>query len=274
MRTLVATREFFPNGFRAAFRQKARWTVGISLQGWRNFGWRAGWRVRYLFWRDRRGLFLAHVMMLGAMAFLAFLGLEVFPLIVPDAGHPAPLLPADDWLWNVVWINLGLLAHRLVQRHLWAAVHYGPRVLPMVAVRDMWAVIINYCALARVLRLWARHLRTGKPIGWDKTAHVFPIGAAAAAPVRRRLGDLLLDRKLLALADLAQADARAAAEGRRLEEVLLDMSIVDEAGLAAAIAHESGLPLCDAGPLSIPVSASQWACSRLCRSMLPSRCAA
>jgi len=62
-------------------------------------------------------------------------------------------------------------------------------VLPMVAVRYLWAGAVNYCALIRALRLWARHLRTGKPIGWNKTAHVFPIGATAAAPVRRRLGD-------------------------------------------------------------------------------------
>lgn len=252
-RTLVATREFFPNGFRAAFRQKARWTVGISLQGWRNFGWKAGWRVRYLFWRDRRNLFLAHVMVLGALAFLAFLSLQIYPLIVPEAGRPAPLLPADDPLWNLVWINLGLLAHRMFQRHLWACVHYGPRVLPMVAVRYAWSVVVNYCALVRAQRLWVGHLRTGKPIGWDKTAHVFPIGAPAGAPVRRRLGDLLLDRKLLSSAELARAGARAAAERRRLEEVLLDTGAVGETELAAALAQHSGLALCNADPHGLPI---------------------
>ena len=263
---LVATREFFPNKFRAAFRQKSRWTVGIALQGWRNFGWKAGWRVRYLFWRDRRGLVLAHVTVLGAVAFLAFLGLELFPLLDPSAGHPAPLLPADDWLWNVVWINLGLLAYRLFQRHLWACVHYGPRVLPMVTARYFWASVVNYCALVRALRLWARHLRTGKPIGWDKTAHVFPIGAPTAAAVapkaaipatvapapRHSLGDALLDTKLLDPPGLVQAEVRAAAEGRRLEEILLDGAMVGEAHLARAVAQHAGLPLHESNdPFSI-----------------------
>lgn len=244
---LVATREFFPNRFRAAFRQKSRWTVGIALQGWRNFGWKAGWRVRYLFWRDRRGLFLAHVTVLGAVAFLAFLSLELFPLIAPGLGRPAPLLPEDDWLWNVVWVNLGLLAFRMFQRHLWAWVHYGPRVLPMVAIRYVWASVVNYCALVRALRQWARHLRTGQPIGWDKTAHVFPIGAMTAAPVRRRLADLLLDLKLLSPADLDLAGRRASAEGRPLEEmlddvlkILLDEGKIDDVALAGAIARHTG----------------------------------
>ena len=174
-REWIGTREFFPGSFRAAFRQKARWTVGISLQGWANFGWRGNWRIRYLFWRDRRGLVLSHVTLLGAVTFLAFLGLEGFALLVPEAGRPAPLMPDDSWLWNLVWINIGLLAHRLAQRHYWSWVHFGPGALPLVSVRYLWAAIINYCALVRATRLWARYLATGARIGWDKTRHQYPI---------------------------------------------------------------------------------------------------
>jgi bacteriophage N4 adsorption protein B len=252
-KTLVATREFFPNRFYAAFRQKSRWTVGIALQGWRNFGWKAGLRVRYLFWRDRRGLFLAHVTVLGVVAFLAFLMLELYPLVDPSAGRPAPLLPEDSWLWTVVWVNLGLLAHRLIQRHLWAYVHYGMRTLPMVTPRYLWAVAVNYCALVRALRLWERHLRTGKPIGWDKTAHVFPIGASPEAPAHRSFGDVLLDLQLIEAADLAHAQACAAAEGRRLEEVLLEDGHLSETDLAGAVARHVGASLCTADPSAISV---------------------
>jgi adsorption protein B len=35
----VATREFFPDEFRAAYRQRARWLLGIVFQGWQNYHW-------------------------------------------------------------------------------------------------------------------------------------------------------------------------------------------------------------------------------------------
>ncbi len=264
-RELIATREYLPNGFNASFRQKSRWTVGISLQGWRNFGWRAGWRVRYLFWRDRRALVLSHVTVLGVMALLAFIGLSGYQLAFPEEGHLAPLLPDGDWLWNVVWINLGLLAHRLAQRHLWAVVHYGPGVLPMVTARYVWASVINYCALIRALRLWARHLRTGKAIGWDKTAHQFPIGATVAAPSPRpastatasvaargrSLGDLLLELKLLDPAVLSVASSKAEAEDRRLESVLVETGVLGEKVLARILAAYASAPLCSADAASV-----------------------
>lgn len=34
----VATREFFPEDFRAAYRQRARWLLGIAFQGWTQHG--------------------------------------------------------------------------------------------------------------------------------------------------------------------------------------------------------------------------------------------
>lgn len=271
-RELVATREYFPNAFRAAFRQKSRWTVGISLQGWRNFRWAGSWRIRYLFWRDRRGLFTAHVTVLGAIAFAAFLGLELYPLIDPAAGRPAPLLAPDSWLWNLVWFNLGLLCHRLIQRHVWAYVHYGIGVLPMVTVRYFWATIVNYCALIRALRLWARHLRTGKPIGWDKTAHVFPIGTATGAPPRRELADLLLECGLLDVAQILQARKRAGIEGRSLDTVLLE--VVPERSLADALAASRRLARCDLDPGHVPIellSMLPIAAARRCRCIPVSR---
>ena len=36
---IIATRELFPNRFWASVRQKTRWIIGISLQGWQSLGW-------------------------------------------------------------------------------------------------------------------------------------------------------------------------------------------------------------------------------------------
>ena len=52
----VATREYFPQTFRAAVRQRTRWITGIALQTWDRHGWRGGYVVKYWLWRDRKGL--------------------------------------------------------------------------------------------------------------------------------------------------------------------------------------------------------------------------
>ena len=65
VRELVCVKEFFPGTFRTAVRQKSRWVLGISLQGWQQIGWSgSGWR-RYMLWRDRKALFTNPVNVLG-----------------------------------------------------------------------------------------------------------------------------------------------------------------------------------------------------------------
>ncbi len=55
-RDFVATREYFPQSWRTARRQRTRWVTGITLQGWERFGWRGTWSEIYWLWRDRKGL--------------------------------------------------------------------------------------------------------------------------------------------------------------------------------------------------------------------------
>ena len=52
----VATREYFPQSFRAAVRQRTRWVTGISLQSWDRHGWTGSRQQKYWLWRDRKGL--------------------------------------------------------------------------------------------------------------------------------------------------------------------------------------------------------------------------
>src|SRR5262249_37344852 len=52
----VATREYFPKGWRASLRQRTRWVTGIVLQGWEQFGWKGRPGEVYWLWRDRKGL--------------------------------------------------------------------------------------------------------------------------------------------------------------------------------------------------------------------------
>ena len=54
-RDFVATREFFPQTWHSALRQRTRWVTGIALQGWSRFGWRGKPGELYWLWRDRKG---------------------------------------------------------------------------------------------------------------------------------------------------------------------------------------------------------------------------
>ncbi|MEI7608959.1 MAG: hypothetical protein WCJ64_16395 [Rhodospirillaceae bacterium] len=48
----ICTREYFPNRFAMAVRQKERRVIGISFPFWRRLGWLGRWADRYLFCRD------------------------------------------------------------------------------------------------------------------------------------------------------------------------------------------------------------------------------
>ena len=67
---LIATRAYFPDTFRAAIRQRARWVAGNNLQAWERFGWSAGPRQLYWLWRDRKGLLSQLPNLLAAMLFV------------------------------------------------------------------------------------------------------------------------------------------------------------------------------------------------------------
>jgi adsorption protein B len=74
----LGVREFFPNTFRTAYRQKARWTLGIGLQGWEQVGWQGNAAVKYLLFRDRKGLITSFVAIAGYLIFSSYMMLALF----------------------------------------------------------------------------------------------------------------------------------------------------------------------------------------------------
>ncbi|MBU6191160.1 MAG: hypothetical protein KGR68_17720, partial [Betaproteobacteria bacterium] len=173
-RELVCVREYFPSTLRAAVRQKARWVVGIALQGWRTWGWRGDWTVRYLLMRDRKVLLMSLVAIAAYGVFFlmamhwAWNWMQTGRLEAPALRDPGIWLPA------LLIANLALLGLRALQRAVCTGLLYGPVEALLSLPRMVWASVINILATLRALRLWLRHLATGQPIGWDKTVHQFP----------------------------------------------------------------------------------------------------
>lgn len=186
-RELVCVREYFPASLEAAVRQKARWIIGIALQGWRTWGWHGDWITRYMLMRDRKVL----VTSLAAAAgypLLAVLG--ALWLWERHTGQTGPALIAQgDPIGVLLTANIVVLALRVLQRALFTGIVHGPIEAMLSAPRMVWGTVVNALATARALRLWAGHLRTGKAIGWDKTAHQFPDETTLPQMAPLRFGD-------------------------------------------------------------------------------------
>lgn len=170
----VATREFFPEDFRAAYRQRARWLMGIAFQGWTQHGWDGNLGAKYFFLRDRKGLITAPGAILAYFVmFSLFVGQSLFQLL-PEASRP-PYELLDSELFNALLsVNLILLGNRLVQRSFFTARIYGIGHGLMAAPRMIVSNLLNFFATLRAAIIYARHKASGKPIVWDKTTHTYP----------------------------------------------------------------------------------------------------
>ncbi len=191
---VVATREYFPHSMKAAVRQKARWMLGISFQGWREFGWRGGLGMRYMLYRDRKGIVTSILAMLG---YFIALNVVVFQLIYwlnsNSYRYPA-LVERNSALWFMLQINLGFLCNRLWHRAVFVGWLYGWEQAVLSAPRMVWGNFINFFACLRASRLFILHSLTGKSLAWDKTDHVFPSLDEVRVAVASRSGASALEQ--------------------------------------------------------------------------------
>ncbi|RDU96354.1 glycosyl transferase family protein [Trinickia dinghuensis] len=240
-RNLLATREYFPSTLRTAYRQRTRWILGISFQGWQQLGWRGSWRDRYMFFRDRKGMVTSIVSIVAyavLINYVAVAGLRAAGVAPPGTqgeglvgGTLAPLLA----------INTVLLVLRLSERFYFVAklngVLQGALSLPRMFVNNL----INFLAVCRAWRIFVNHLITGKPIAWDKTSHTY-LSNDQLGKARRKLGEILVEWGVATVAQIEEHLARQAECGKRLGELLLEGDAVSAETLADALAEQAELP--------------------------------
>lgn len=171
---LVATREFFPDTFAAARRQKARWLLGIVFQSFADNGWRGPWRLKYALFRDRKGAFTAFAAVAGYIIALTWSGFYVASWLTAGRFAVPPLAEPQSPTWWLLIINAGLLVNRALHRALFTGQLYGWRQGLVSLPRQLWANIINCAAASRAIALYLEHLITSRPLTWDKTEHAFP----------------------------------------------------------------------------------------------------
>jgi adsorption protein B len=238
VREPLAVREFFPDRFRLAVRQKSRWILGISLQGWKNLRWQGGFWGRYMLYRDRKALFTNVFNALGYIV----IGYWLVDLLSHPWGRALPMVPAR-WVWDVILFDTFLMLHRLLERAV--AVHRvaGWKQAFLSIPRSVVGNTINFCATIVAVKEFWNAQRTGQRVAWRKTAHAFP-SAQQLREHRRRLGDLLLENRLVTVAQLRESLALQHNSGEKLGQVLTRSGYISEEDLLAVLGRQLRISVC------------------------------
>jgi adsorption protein B len=246
----MATRELFPQTWRAALRQRTRWVTGIALQGWQSFGWRGKPGELYWLWRDRKGLLGNPLSLLSNFVFIYGLFTRLWLRATP--------LEAE-----LAIATLSLQALRTLVRIACCARIYGIVFALGVPIRAVGANALNTAATFQALVRFTYARAMSRPLKWLKTEHVYPTRAALMAH-KRPLGEILTANGILSPAILTAAlDTQPS--GVRLGEHLVQLGHLTIDTIYESLSLQQGLPLATVDPTTIPSAVAH---------MLPHRLAA
>jgi bacteriophage N4 adsorption protein B len=234
---MVCVREYFPNKFKFSVRQKSRWVIGITLQGWVNLGWKGKLATRYMLFRDRKAILTNQANLLGYLLVLLVLIMWTIEAAFPNAYRYPSLLEKNSFLWDLLFINGFLFANRVFMRAYCVYKLYDMQQALLSFPRMIWGNFINFLATERAISQYIKFLRTGKFIKWDKTAHHYPTEAELAA-FRRKLGDVLIDNRDITMDQLNHALMIQKSKPQRLGEILQELGWLQPQALAQALQRQ------------------------------------
>lgn len=252
-RDYIGVREFFPRTFGTAVRQKSRWILGITLQAWETIGWVGGFWTRFMLLRDRSSLFTNQVNMLANVLVPVYLAVWGYVYFFPMAYRFPPIVEVGTPLYWLLVGNLTLLFWQVGIRVWYVFQLYDLKQAALSPLRLVWGNVINFFATMRAIRLYLRHLVTGIPVAWDKTDHSYP-SEDELVRYRRRLGDLLLDRRFVTVSQLDAALEAQRKSGRPLGTVLVDMGLLEEEKLLQVLGVQFGMQTTTVDPYAVDLS--------------------
>ncbi len=231
----LGVREYFPNTFRTAYRQKARWTLGIGLQGWQQVGWAGTVATKYLLFRDRKGLFTSFIAIFAYLLLFNFIVFFLLDLCGIWTVHFPSAFSANGWLQWLMWANLFAFFCRVVQRAYFVNRIYGWEHALLSIPRMVIGNMINAMAAARAWRMFLASKFFGKRLVWDKTMHDFP-SREQLVQQRQRLGELLLTWHAIDEDKLDFALEVQRNESAPIGEILIRFGWLDQETLREALA--------------------------------------
>ncbi|HDQ6905236.1 TPA: phage adsorption protein NrfB [Escherichia coli O146:H21] len=163
---MICVREYFPDTFSTAVRQKSRWIIGIVFQGFKTHKWTSSLTLNYFLWRDRKGAISNFVSFLAMLVMLQLLLLLAYESLWPNAWHFLSIFSGSAWLMTLLWLNFGLMVNRIVQRVIFVTGYYGLTQGLLSVLRLFWGNLINFMANWRALKQVLQH---GDPrrVAWE-----------------------------------------------------------------------------------------------------------
>jgi adsorption protein B len=246
---VICVREYFPDTFSTAVRQKSRWIIGIVFQGFKTHGWTHDLALNYFLWRDRKGALSNFVGFAATLIFIQAILLWAYARLAPGGPHFDGLFEGGWWLTVLLGINFLLMLNRIGHRMYFVSRYYGMRQGLLSVARLFWGSFINFAANWRAI---AQILAQGdaRRVAWDKTAHDFPV-LGEPARARRPLGRILVEQGAITEEQLDWA-LTARTRGLKLGSWLVHEEVITTEQLAAAVAEQSGVAWESIDPLTIP----------------------
>ncbi|MGL4270186.1 MAG: cyclic di-3',5'-guanylate-activated glycosyltransferase NrfB [Plesiomonas sp.] len=232
----ICVREYFPDTFTTAMRQKSRWIIGIVFQGFKTHRWSNNLTINYFLWRDRKGAISNFLSFAAMILMLQLIVLYLYQHFWPDAWQFLSIFSGGMWLKTLLWLNFALMLNRIAQRIIFVTAYYGIKQGLLSVLRLFWGNLINFMANLRAITQVIQH---GDPrrVAWDKTTHDFP-SVTGTNRALRPLGQILISQGVLSEAQLEQALTNRI-EGLRLGGMLVYQNIITCQQLAAALAEQS-----------------------------------
>ncbi|GKX63421.1 cyclic di-3',5'-guanylate-activated glycosyltransferase NfrB [Pragia fontium] len=235
---VICVREYFPDTFSTAVRQKSRWIIGIVFQGFKTHKWSSSLTLNYFLWRDRKGAISNFLSFTAMIVMIQLVLLLIYQRLWPDAWQFLSIFSGSQWLTTLLWLNLGLMINRIFQRVIFVTVYYGLKQGLLSILRLFWGNLINFTANWRALKQVIQH---GDPrrVAWDKTTHDFP-SVTGNNRALKPLGQILIEQGAINQTQLQDALIHRM-PGLRLGGTLIYRQVITAQQLAAALAEQSGV---------------------------------
>jgi bacteriophage N4 adsorption protein B len=237
----LCVREYFPDTFRTAYRQKARWTLGIGLQSWEQIKFTGSLAAKYLLLRDRKGVLTALISMLAYFLLIQFVVFQTAAYAGLWQVYYPPLFSMDGWWPYVMLFNGFALLSRMAHRIYFVTALYGWRHGLLSVPRMVVSNFVNFMAVARAWKLFLSYLFFGKAMVWDKTMHDFP-SAENLVVQKQRIGELLRSWQAVDEHTLNKALEEQSRVQLPLGRVLVSNGWLDDETLAEVMAFQADLP--------------------------------
>ncbi|WP_336707228.1 MULTISPECIES: cyclic di-3',5'-guanylate-activated glycosyltransferase NfrB [unclassified Cedecea] len=237
---VICVREYFPDTYTTAVRQKSRWIIGIVFQGFKTHRWSNNWVLNYFLWRDRKGAVANFLSFAAMLVMLQLVALLIYQRSVEGAWQFLSIFVGGAWLSTLLWINFFLMANRISQRIIFVTGYYGLGQGLMSIPRLFWGNLINFMANWRAIRQVIQH---GDPrrVAWDKTTHDFPTVNTRNRALRP-LGEILVSQGVISEEQLMEA-LQNRVPGLKLGGSLVNRGVITAQQLANALAEQASVPM-------------------------------